>query len=194
MKTTLQQFRSDQALWIAEMIEKFGHAIMCVDTGECSVPGCRCEPSPVPWSYTIGLSGDGLAEFVAFGLDQHGSVRMLNWAAAQARSPDGRVAPGGVGHLDGRPVRFDQVPVGWVLDGVDPMGQWWAHYGPGRPDLGPPPVIQCVWADAEGRFPDDPECDPAVVACQPVGERLLGAWTDSTRPRNRAERRSRKRR
>jgi hypothetical protein len=54
----------------------------------------------------------------------------------------------------------------------------------------------CHWADADGRFPDDPACDPAVVAAQPVGERLRGNWSgDSTVVAlNRAERRARQRR
>lgn len=195
MSTTLSNHRSDHALWVAEMIRKYGHAIMSVDTGSCSVPGCRCEPRPVPWSYTIGLADDGHPELVTFGLDQRASMKVLNWAASRSRCPDCGVDPGTIAdRADGVPIRFDAVPVGWITDAaVDPMGRWWAHYAPGRRSLAPPRVVQCVWADADGRFPDDPACDPAVAACQPVGALLLGDWRgNASVPPNRAQRRSRR--
>jgi hypothetical protein len=81
---------SEHALWVAEMIEKYGHAIVCVGTGDCRAPGCRCEPEPVPWSYRIGLVDDGLPELVAFGLDEEGSLIMLNWAAGRGLGGLGR--------------------------------------------------------------------------------------------------------
>jgi hypothetical protein len=29
-------------------------------------------------------------------------------------------------------------------------------------------VVQCIWPDMSGRFPDETECDPAVVQLQPL--------------------------
>lgn len=196
MTHTISQYRSDHALWVAEMIHQFGHAIMCVGTGECSVPGCRCGPEPVPWSYTIGLTDDRLPELVVFGLDRECAGNMLNWAAALARDERG-IESGEIVELDDElSIRFDAVPSGWVLDpAVDPMGRWWAHYAPGHPEITAPRVLQCVWPDAAGRWPDDPACDAQVVAAQPVGDLLLGPWNGpgACRP-NRTERRARTRR
>jgi hypothetical protein len=38
----------------------------------------------------------------------------------------------------------------------------------GRERLTEPAVRQLVWADADGRFPDDPSCNPKIAAMQPV--------------------------
>jgi len=193
MSTTIDNFRSRHALWVAEMIQKHGHAIISVGSGECDVPGCRCVPEPVTWSYTIGLVEDDLPELVAFGLCFDDAAFMLNWAARRARCPHCGVDPGTVVELGDFPIRFDAVPVEWAIDTVaDPLGCWWAHYSVGRSAVPAPSIVQCVWADGDGRFPDDPECDPAVVAAQPVGNRLLGDWSGE-RP-NRAERRAARRR
>ena len=72
MNTTINNFRSRHALWVAEMIQKHGHTIISVGSGKCDVPGCRCGPAPVTWSYTIGLVEDNLPELVAFGLCSDG--------------------------------------------------------------------------------------------------------------------------
>ena len=31
-----------------------------------------------------------------------------------------------------------------------------------------PDVVQLVWSDHDGRFPDHPKCDRFIVECQPL--------------------------
>ncbi len=117
MSTTITNNNDEQALWVAEMIRNHGHAVMCVGTGECSVPGCRCGPEPASWSYTIGLVEDDLPELIAFGLCQDSALTMLNWAADRARCPNCGVDPGTDARLGGEfPIRFDAEPPAWALD------------------------------------------------------------------------------
>lgn len=181
-------------LWIASVIHSHGIAVLNIGSGDCSVPGCACNAEPVPWSYSIGFHERGHPEVVVLGREPDQAVVMLNWV--RRREQTGRtVTAGSIILLDGNWVRFDRVPADWVRGPDDPMGTWFAHYGVGVDNVAPPDVIQLVWADADGRFPDEAGCDPDVVAVQPVGPALLGDWSNrSLGPPTRRSRRSHRRR
>ncbi|CAN5607658.1 hypothetical protein BH24ACT5_BH24ACT5_13950 [soil metagenome] len=167
----------DQLLWTAAIIHRCGIAVMSVGSGECFVPGCTCEPEPMPWSYTVGFAERNLPEVVTFGLTSSDAQGALN-SVRRCEVGGHPVAVGHTGCFGGRKVRFDDVPDEWALDEtVGPMGRWFAHYGPGRDELVWPGVIQLVWADDRGRFPDEPGCAPDVVAAQPMGMELAdSSW------------------
>lgn len=71
---------------------------------------------------------------------------------------------------DRRPVRFRAVPQERYLDYLGRnCNLYYTLFL--RPDLRPDdsdvfgfPVLQAIWPDRAGRFPDDPECDPRFVA------------------------------
>lgn len=168
-------YRDQQLMWIAEVIHSHGIAVRVVGTGQCSVPGCDCGPEPVPWAYTIGFAERGHPEVVTFGLPLEHATRAMNWV--RGHEVDGEpLRPGSVDMLDGHWVRFDPVPTEWAMSSPYPIDNWFAHYGIGRDWLEPPEVMQLVWADHYGNFPDDTACDPVVRAAQPVGAQLLGDW------------------
>lgn len=163
-------------LWIASVIHSHGIAVLNVGSGECSVPGCACDADPVPWSYSIGFHERNHPEVVVFGREPDDAVALLNWVRRR-EATERPIALGSIILLDGNWVRFDSVPEQWVSGPDNPMGTWFAHYGVGVDHVAAPEVIQVVWADGDGRFPDEAGCDPDVVACQPVGAALLGDWS-----------------
>lgn len=104
-------FSNASGLDVEATIEQYGHAVIAVGTGECSVPGCTCSASPVPWSYTVGLIEQGCPELVVFGLGAADACDLLNRAASRFHCPDCRgCEPGSVVRGDEGFVRFDDVP------------------------------------------------------------------------------------
>ena len=101
------------------------------------------------------------------------ATRIFN--AVRDRTAAGQpVKAGETTALLSKQVRFDVVPVGWILDdNIDPMGQWFRHYGVGRPRLEPPSVLQVVWCDVNGHFPDDPRCHIDWAALAQSGTTLV---------------------
>lgn len=178
-----------QVRWMASVIHRFGIAVLSVGSGECSVPGCVCEPEPMPWSYTVGFAERDHPEVVTFGLTPSDANDVLNLVRhCEVEGHAARVGDPAI--FGGRRVRFDDVPDEWVLhEEVDPMGRWFAHYGPGRSELVWPGVLQLVWADDRGRFPDEPRCSADVVAAQPFGAALVDpSWARGHRPMARGAR------
>ena len=163
---TPEDFRSDQLLFIARAIATRGLAVFSVGSGECSVPGCKCEPEPVPWSYTVGLVERQHPEVVTLGLPPIHAVEILNWV--HDRDVAGkRIEPCTVEWFNGVPIRLVPVPAEWVTSDDDPMGQWFHHYGIGRPTLDPPPVLQLLWADRHGVLPGEAGCERRIEELQP---------------------------
>ncbi len=162
----LEDFRSEQLMFIARAITTRGLAVMCVGSGECSVPGCRCEPEPVPWSYTIGLVERRHPEVVTFGLPPDAAVAVLNWVHDRDAA-GARIEPGTIERFNGVPIKLVPVPAEWVISHDDPMGQWFHHYGIGRAAVEPPPVLQLLWADRFGVLPGEAGCVRAVEEMQP---------------------------
>ncbi len=168
-----ETWNDERLLWMARVIDECGMAIISVGYGRCSHPGCRGGRVAQPWSYTIGLVEAGHPEVVTFGPTDHLAGIRLNWLR-DLIDDDQALPPGTVARFRSTDVRLDRVPQTWVTDRlVDPMGHWFHHYLAGRPDLRAPEVLQLVWADRRGIFPDEPGCDPKVRRVQPV---LADRW------------------
>jgi hypothetical protein len=171
-----ESFAEQQLMWMARTIAAHGIAVISVGYGGCSCPGCPGEPSPFPWTYTVGMVEIDHPELVLFGLTPTEAARRLNWVHDRAVEHEA-LMPGELGRLGSTRLRLDRVPDSWANDRYeDPMGQWFHHYDAGRPVLLAPPVLQLVWSDRRGRFPDEPGCDPKVRRSQPLlargGEQL----------------------
>jgi hypothetical protein len=150
----------------ASLIASHGFAVTSVGYGACSVPGCTCGARiRHPWTYTVGLTGLGQPELVVMGLDPVPAHHAITWVATEGRA--GRpVLLDQPFLLDGHPAMVLDVPDEWVLADRARMAAWFAHYGATSSAL--PEVRQIVWADAGGRFPDDPLCADWVVREQPI--------------------------
>jgi hypothetical protein len=162
-----EDIQSEHLMFIARAITRRGLAVMSDGSGECWVPGCECEPEPIPWSYTIGLVERGHPEVVTFGLPPNAAVAILNWV--HDRDVAGRrIEPGTIERYNGVPITLVPAPVQWMMSDDDPMGQWFAHYGVGRPTIEPPPLLQLVWADRHGVLPGQAGCERAIEERQPL--------------------------
>jgi hypothetical protein len=152
----------------ASLIASHGFAVTSVGYGACSVPGCRCEGRlRNPWTYTTGLSAAGLPELVLMGLDPVPAHFAISWVANERRA--GRTVPVEESFvLDGAAVKLLPVPDQWVLADLSRMAAWFRHFDTGTGTLSLPEIEQVVWADAAGRFSDDPGCADWVVREQPI--------------------------
>jgi len=154
-------------LRIASGIACHGFFVVSVGSGSCDVPGCTCAIEPQSWCYTVGLCELQHPELVVVGLPPDAAHHVMTWTYEQARS--GRPLESGIEYeLDHVGVKLVEVPDTWLAADSSRMTLWLQHYGPGRTTLGLPRVMQALWADADGLFPDDPACDPAVREMQPV--------------------------
>jgi hypothetical protein len=70
--------------------------------------------------------------------------------------------------LDDFGLKLVDVPFDWLATDPGRMAAWFNHYDSGPFSLHAPDVRQLLWADNVGKFPDDPACDPRVVAAQPI--------------------------
>ena len=154
-------------LQIASGIARHGFFVVSVGSGRCAVPGCNCALELRPWCYTIGLCDLQHPELVVVGLLPEAAHRVMTWTYELARY--GRPLELGVKYeLDHVGVKLVEVPRHWLAFDPSRMTLWMQHYGPGRNVLEFPHVTQLLWADADGRFPDDPACDPEIRELQPV--------------------------
>jgi hypothetical protein len=186
---------SRHALPISSIIATCGFAVISVGHGRCSVPGC-CDPrAEHSWTYTVGLVGYGHPEIVLLGLDPESAAHGINWVGDQAKL--GQPVPVDVPMvLDHVGIKLVDVPVDWLATDLDRMSMWFNHYAPSRPNTRLPEVRQLVWADAAGKFPDDPSCDVKTRAAQPLlshdPTRFPAAYPSAFRPPSRHERRRRR--
>ena len=154
-------------LQIAGGIARHGFFVVSVGSGTCDVSGCTCAAEPLSWCYTIGLYELQHPELVAVGLPPDAAHHVMSWTYERARI--GKPLDYGVNYeLDHVGVKLVEVPGDWLAADSSRMTLWLQHYGPGRTTLAFPQVAQLLWADADGRFPDDPECDPAISTLQPL--------------------------
>jgi hypothetical protein len=109
----------------------------------------------------------GHPEIVTFGLPPNAAVAILNWVHDRDAAGH-RIEPGTVERFNRVPVTLVPVPIEWVTSDDDPMGQWFEHYGVGRPTIEPPPVLQLVWADRHGVLPGQAGCARAIEEVQPL--------------------------
>jgi hypothetical protein len=152
----------------ASLIASHGFAVNCVGYGACSVPGCRCGARERhPWTYTVGLTKAGLPELVLMGREPVPAHFAVSWVANELRA--GHPVPLDQPFLlEGTAVKVLDVPDEWVLADLDRMAAWFQHFAAGVERVPLPEIHQVVWSDADGRFPDDPECDRWVVVEQPI--------------------------
>jgi hypothetical protein len=146
-------------------IDRFGFTKLIVGTGECTVPGCDCEPEPHSYTYTLGMCDHGSREFVTFGLSMLQANSVVDTVCENVIR--GRGVPIGRDHrvrLAGGPtVSFVAVPDRWVEVDADRVGSWFDLYAPRFPTF-----VQVCWSDEAGHMPWEPGCNPAVAAVQPV--------------------------
>jgi hypothetical protein len=163
---------------VQRTIRDYGFAIIAVGTGKCSVPGCRCQPTDQPWSYTIGRSEMGRAELLTTGVyDERFATKLTNHVAhlVDAHELLEELEPGEAFNLGPLSFRLDPVPIEWLVNDLGRMGQWLNHYTANVGEIGLPELIQIVWSDDRHRFPDDPTCNATVrryqglLALDPIG-------------------------
>ena len=153
---------------IAASVASHGFAIMAVGYGQCMEPGC-CggQRSRQPWAYSIGFVERGETELVLLGLDVLSAHDGMSWVFD--RSTMGFSVPvNAIDPLDKIGLKLVDVPFDWLATDPGRMAMWFVHYDSGPFSSQAPDVRQILWADKSGRFPDDPQCDPKVVAAQPV--------------------------
>ena len=177
-------------LQIASGIARHGFFVVSIGSGSCSLPGCKCAAEPQPWCYSVGLSELEHPELVVVGLPPDAAHHVMKWTYERARV--GNPLQSGVEYeLDHVGVKLIEVPSEWLAADLSRMTLWLQHYGPGRDTLTMPQVGQLLWADADGRFPDDSACDPSIRELQPIlADNLLTFPTRLSREeRRRATRR-----
>lgn len=137
---------------VREDIERFGWHVALVP-GEGETPG---------WAWTLGLfERFAHPELAIFGMPLEEMHRVLNLLGLRVkrglRLADGaRIA----GIFEAYALALRQVDVRWV----DPFfGNVAWHYR--RADV---PLLQVLWPDAQGRFPWEPDFDPAWRREQPL--------------------------
>jgi hypothetical protein len=121
--------------------------------GEGEAPG---------WASTIGLlERFGHPEIALFGMHLAQMHPLLNRLGIGVRRGERYEADRTyAGVLAGHAGAFRAVHPRWI----DPFfGNTAWHYR--RPDV---PIVQCFWPDARGRFPFEPEFDPAWRGAQPL--------------------------
>lgn len=149
-------------------IDRYGYTMIVVGTGECSVPGCTCQPEPYPYAYSLGLIDHDHPELVTFGVPRS-HVNTLARPVYEAAAA-GRALPIGRQHrhqLEGGPtISLVPVPELWVRRDPGRIGGWLDVYSASRARL--PSFVQICWSDVNGALPWEPECDPDVAALQPI--------------------------
>ncbi len=148
-------FRLDHAEAVAAIIDLQGYAVEPVRAD--------ADAGRPAYAYTIGVEDLlGHPELLAVGLDGEFSSRLFAEFVDHLRSGgELPVSQPFVGMLGG------ELPCVLLPVDVQAHAEWFAgatdHYS-----YRPFRVLQLVYPDAAGRFPWDPEADPAVVATQVV--------------------------
>ena len=141
--------------------------------GVCGKPGCPCARSggfgDEVWSFTIGRHEIGKPELVITGdLDAEEILWIMSRVTHEidhhellARARRGEL-------LEFAPLRFrlDPVPPEWLDADPTRMQDWFEIYSAPGTRRDPPRLLQVVWSDANGAFPDEPGCDPEVRQVQ----------------------------
>lgn len=154
-------------LRISQAIVRRGFAVIPGGHGDRSSSGGTSSPEGDGWTYTIGMAEAGHPEVVIVGLAPEHAAVLAGWVFDRhmARDP---LAIGEPAVFAGIPLKAVRVPPSWVTENPARLTLWFAHYAPGRQRLPAPPLVQLLWGDDEGRFPDDPACDAQVRIGQPV--------------------------
>ena len=141
---------------ILDDIDRVGWHITCVGPAVDS-------DDPEEWfAYTVGLSKTfGWPEMICFGLDLQVMADLLNYAVDECRargvSPSAGLVLNDV--INGFPAKLENPRP--MADEYVNSAHWLArHEGLSLS------VLQLLWPDKAGHFPDEPECSPEVVQMQ----------------------------
>jgi hypothetical protein len=139
---------------ILSVVAEHGWMVMSV------APRAGCDDPKEWWSYTIGLTKTfGWPEIITFGLAGRDAHPVLNDSVAELWQKGLRPAPG---------VVLNEVLEGFQAKLVTPFPMathyfgsaiWFSRHN-GLPV--PPPVVQLIWPDNDGVFPDDARCAEGV--------------------------------
>lgn len=120
---------------------------------------------PEEWfTYTVGLTKTaGWPEMIVFGLDRDRMFAMLQDTIQECWERNAQPYDGMelVQVLQGRSAKLRAVK--GLTAPYFAMAEWYARHA------GIPPMaerLQLMWPDEQGRFPDDPDCDPRVRELQ----------------------------
>jgi len=137
---------------IVDDVEQFGWHITCVG------PPIGSEDRTEWFGYTIGLAKTfGWPELICFHVDLRVIANLLNLAVEECRRR-GVVPSAGLeltGVVEGAPARL--APTKPMADYYLKNARWFAE----REGL-PFSVLQLLWPDNTGHFPDDPGCEQDV--------------------------------
>ena len=116
------------------------------------------------FSYTVGLNKTaGWPEFIIFGLDRDRMFDLLRFAIGECWDRNAQPYDGMelAEVVKGQKARLREVK--GLSAPYFTMAEWYArHIG----IVPMPERMQLMWPDEQGRFPDDPQCDPRVRQLQ----------------------------
>ena len=150
-----QGMRNEMEQRVLDDIKRYGwHLIIVPDDEEG--PG---------FVYSVGMMQTlNHPEIIMFGLDANLMVDVINGMGEEIRKGR-RFAEAGLfdDFLKGFACKITPVAKRWHAEYMGYAIRHHQHTG----QAGEFEAVQCVWPDKQGRFSDDPKCDPKVVACQP---------------------------
>jgi hypothetical protein len=147
--------------WVDEMIAERGYAQISMHGEDPNEPGYAFtignqDTHGAPELFCMGVAPDIAAQLFAI------CVEALADGRLDAALPDGDV----FGLIEGFALRFRRLPRTVTAMTALAANQ---RYGDALR------MVQIVLPDAEGRFPDDPLCNPAYVAAQDPDRLIAGA-------------------
>jgi hypothetical protein len=148
---------------LVENIHQFGFSYVGVAAGEDHYK----EPSHI---YTVGLVNFGLPELILIGNMNAGTMNYVmqtigdRWIAQKGYSLD--EVSDVIVHRDGR----DPLPLRFAEVAVEPVVEKYMHQHWPAIQQRPLKMVQVIWPDQNGKFPDDPAFDSIQVGPQPLLE------------------------
>lgn len=153
---------------LSASVRRDGFTVVTVG-GVCGKPGCPCVRGggfgEEAWSFTIGRHDIGEPELVITGdLGAEEIIWIMSRVTHEIDHHDLRARAKQGELLVFAPLRFrlDPVPPEWLDTDPTRMQDWFDIYSTPGTRRDPPELLQVVWSDTKGAFPDDPNCDPEV--------------------------------
>lgn len=153
-------FAAEYHAKMASLIEKNGFAVSHVS-------------GDIPYSYSAGMSGHLLPDLLMMGLPPDTSHHLINTIAQRLMSGELVAADGLiVTEVANMPLRLKSLPAAGVSHIMLSALRHAALNSKRNPDF-TPQFMQVVYPDREGRFPDNPDCDPLICSVQDTTSVLL---------------------
>lgn len=172
---SLRNPRIEGFRWVSPQDELDERIYREVLSDGCSVLSFKSSPTACEFSYSVGLYLNFLhPEILLMGLHPataHGIICRIRDAASEGEFLAADAVRCDL-FADGRAVRFRPVPQERYLDYLGRNCNLYFSLflrGAALDDF-KFPVLQGVWSDKEGRFPDDPDCDPGFKAIHTLVE------------------------